>query len=67
MECLGLDLRVSRITTSDKWVKNLVQSLDIGHVNQVPNSPGVSRTITGLEFMIIDLHLTLPYLCRKLA
>ena len=62
MECLGLDLTVSRITTSDKRVKNLVKSLDIGHVNQIPNSPGVSRTITGLEFMTIDLTLTLPYL-----
>lgn len=66
MKCLGLDLRVPCITISDKRVENFVKSLDIGHVNQIPNSPGVSRTITGLVFMIIDLHLRLPHLCRKL-
>ena len=66
MRCLGLDLRVPCITISDKRVENFVKSLDIGHVNQIPNSPGVSRTITGLVFMIIDLHLRLPHLCRKL-
>ena len=66
MKCLGLDLRVPCITISDKRVENFVKSLDIGHVNQIPNSPGVSRTITGLVFMIIDLHLRLSHLCRKL-
>ena len=54
------------IAISDKRVENFVRSLDIGHVNQIPNAPGVSRTITGLVFMIIDLHLRLPYLFRKL-
>ena len=46
MKCLGLDLRVPCITISDKRVENF------GHVNQIPNAPGVSRTITGLVFMI---------------
>ncbi|CAH3162294.1 unnamed protein product, partial [Pocillopora meandrina] len=66
IKCLGLDLRVPNIAISDKRVENFVRSLDIGHVNQIPNAPGVSRTITGLVFMIIDLHLRLPYLFRKL-
>ena len=68
MECLGLDLRVPCITISDKGVEHFVRSLDIGHVNQIPNAPGVSRTITGLVFMIkiIDLHLRLPHLSHKL-
>ena len=66
MKCLGMDLRVPCITISDKRVENFVKSLDIGHVNQIPNLPGVSRTITGLVFMIIDLHLRLPHLSRKL-
>ena len=66
IKCLGLDLRVPNIAISDKQVENFVRSLDIGHVNQIPNAPGVSRTITGLVFMIIDLHLRLPYLFRKL-
>ena len=66
MKCLGLDLRVPCITISDKQVENFVRNLDIGHVNQIPNAPGVSRTITGLVFMIIDLHLRLPHLSHKL-
>lgn len=66
MKCLGLDLRVPWITISDKQVENFVRNLDIGHVNQIPNAPGVSRTITGLVFMIIDLHLRLPHLSHKL-
>ena len=66
MKCLGTDLRLPCITISDKKVENFVRSPDIGHVNQIPNSPGVSRTITGLVFMIIDLHLRLPHFCRKL-
>ena len=67
MKCLGLDLRVPCITISDKRVENFVKSLDIGHVNQIPNAPGVFRTITGLVFMVIDLHLRLPHLSRKLT
>lgn len=43
-----------------------MRNLDIGHVNKIPNAPGVSRTITGLVFMIIDLHLRLPHLSNKL-
>ena len=42
VKCLGTDLRVSCITTSDKKVENFVRTLDIGHVNQIPNSPGPS-------------------------
>ena len=66
MKCLGTDSRVPCITISDKRVEKFVQSLDIGHVNQIPNSPGVSRTITGLVFMIIDMDLRLPHLSRNL-
>ena len=29
--------------------------------------PGVTRKVTGLVFMIIDLHLRLPHLCRRLV
>ena len=42
IKCLGLDLRVPNIAISDKRVENFVRSLDIGHVNQIPNAPGVS-------------------------
>ena len=64
MKFLGTDLRVPCITISNKKVGNFVRT--VGHVNQIPNPPGVSRAITGLAFMIIDLHLRLPYLCCKL-
>ena len=67
MKCLGTDSTVPCVTISDKNVENFVVSLDIGHVNQIPNSPGVSREITGLVFMTIDFHLRLPHLCHKLG
>ena len=52
---------------SDAKVDNFVKSLDIGYVCQIPEiCPGVSRTVTGLVFMILDLHLRLPHLKRKL-
>ena len=44
-----------------------MKSLDIGFIIEVPNVPGVTRTVTGLVFMIIDLHLRLPYLFRQLV
>ena len=43
-----------------------MKSLDIGYVCQIPGCPGVSRTVTGLVFMILDFHLRLPHLKRKL-
>ncbi|RMX56019.1 hypothetical protein pdam_00024980 [Pocillopora damicornis] len=36
------------------------------NIGQIYNAPGVSRTITWLVSMIIDLHLRLPYLSHKL-
>ena len=44
-----------------------MKSLDIGHVCQISNYPGVSRTVTGLVFMILDLHLRLPPLQNDLS
>lgn len=43
-----------------------MKSLDISHVCQISNYPGVSRTVTGLLFMILDLHLRLPCLQKDL-
>jgi len=51
---------------SDSKVDSFVKSLDIGYVCQIPRYPGVSRTVTGLIFMIVDLHLRLPHLKKKL-
>ena len=47
-------------------VEKFVKSLDIGFVCEIPNTPGVSRTVTGLVFMILDLHLRLPHLSSQL-
>lgn len=45
----------------------LVKSLDIGYVCQIAKYPGDSRTVTGLVFMIFDLHLRLPHLQKELT
>ena len=57
IKCLGVDLRLPKLSSSDESVDRFVKSLDIGHVTQIPGVSGVSRTVTGLVFMIIDLHL----------
>lgn len=54
-------------SVSNSAVDAFVKSLDIGNVTQLSNVPGVSRTVTGLVFMIIDLHLRVPHLSRKLV
>ena len=65
IKCMGIDLRHPKGATG-KAVERLVNALDIGQVNQIPNVPGVSRTITGLVCMIADLHLRIPHLTNKL-
>ena len=67
MKCVGVDLHVPVNRISNESIEKFVQSLDIGHVNQIPNVPGVTRTVTGLVFMILDLHLRLPSLSHKLT
>ena len=66
VKVLGVDIRNNVGCISNERVDKFVKDLDIGHVNQIPNVPGVSRTVSGLVFMIIDLHLRLPYLAREL-
>jgi hypothetical protein len=67
VKCLGLDMQVSLSKVSDESVEKFVKTLDIGSVSQIPIVPGVTRTVTGLVFMIVDLHLRLPHLCRRLG
>ncbi len=67
IKCLGIDMQLSLNYISNEKVDKFVKSLDMGSVIQVPNVPGVTRTVTGLVFMIIDLHLRLPHLCRQLV
>ena len=67
IKCLGVDLRLPKLSFSADNVDKFVKRLDIGHVTQIPGVSGVSRTVTGLVFMIIDLHLRVPHLSRKLV
>ena len=67
MKVLGKDFKIAPAQISYESIHKLVKSLDIGHINQIPNVPGVTRTVSGLVFMIIDLHLRLPHLFRKLV
>ena len=62
VECLSLDMQVSLSEMSDENVEKFVKTPDIGSVSQIPNVPGVTRTVTVLAFMIVDLHLRLPHL-----
>ena len=57
-----MDAEIALPNVSDLKVDHFVKSLAIGHVCQISNYPGVSRTVTGLVFMILDLHLRLPCL-----
>lgn len=66
VKCMGIDLRIPR-PTSNAAVDKFVKELNIGTANQIPNAPGVTRTVTGLVFMIIDLHLRVPHLTKKLV
>jgi hypothetical protein len=66
INCLGLDLRYPQ-PLSSKTVDLFVKNLNIGHVEQIPGTSGVSRTITGLIFMIIDQHLRVQHLSKKLV
>lgn len=61
----GVNISVPRIA-SDEKVEKFVKSLDIGHASEIPNYSGVSRTVTGLVFMILDFHLCLSYLKNHL-
>ena len=61
-----MDLRLPK-SVSNCAVDAFVKALDIGDITELPNVAGVSRTATGLMLMILDLHLRVPHLCRKLV
>ena len=65
VSCAGVSVSLPRLASDDR-VDKFVKSLNIGYVTDIPNYPGVSRTVTGLVFMILDLHLGLPYLHSQL-
>lgn len=65
IKCVGVNISVPHIVSDEKLDK-FVNSLHIGHVSEIPNYSGVSRTVTGLVFIILDLHLHLPNLGERL-
>ena len=66
ISCAGVDLRLLK-SACNSAVEKFVNRLNIGHVTQLPGVAGVSRTITGLVFLIIDLHLRVPHLSKRLV
>ncbi|CAB3989988.1 Hypothetical predicted protein [Paramuricea clavata] len=67
LSVLGFDVQLSLSNVSYGSIEKFVKTLDIGCVCQIPDVSGVTRTITGLVFMIMDLNLKLPHLCRQLV
>jgi hypothetical protein len=67
VKCLVVDVEISPSRTSDQKIEKFVKSLDIGCVNQIPYVPRVTRIITGLVLIIIDLYLRLPHLFRQIV
>jgi len=66
ISCMGINLRLPK-SASNHAVDTFVKSLDIGHITQLPDVAGVSRTVTGLVFLMVDLHLRVPHLSKKLV
>ena len=61
---MGIDLRLPK-SACNSAVDKFVNSLDIGNVTQLPGVAGVSRTVTGLVFMMLDLHLRVSHLSKR--
>ena len=66
MQCLGINIRLPQ-AVSDKVVDKFVKDLNIGHCNQIPRTPDVTRTVTGFALMIMDLHFRAPHLAKKVT
>ena len=66
VNCMGIDLRLPK-SVSNCAEDAFVNALDIGDITELPIVAGVSKTGTGLVLMILDLHLRVPHLCRKLV
>ena len=65
VKCLDVDIALPKITSNEK-IDKFIKGLDIENILQISNYPGVSCTVTGLVFMILDLHLKLPRLAKQL-
>ena len=61
INCLGVDLRLPKLSFSDDNVDNFVKSLDICHITQIPGVSGVSLTVTGLLVNIKTSYSQMPW------
>ena len=60
----NLDIKTKSI--SHKSLDLFVKNLDIGQLHQIEGHAGVSRTVTALTTMIVDLNLKIPSLNKSL-
>lgn len=61
----NMQITMPELVSLDK-LDLFAKSIDIGHVNLVPSGIGVTRTFVSLVIMIVDIHLRLPHLAKKL-
>ena len=62
----GKVIKLFERTLSDNAVQKFICSLDIGDIHPIPGFCGVTRTVTALTTMMLDLHLSVPSLFQKL-
>ena len=62
----NLQVRLPKLVSLDKLDK-FVKGVDIGNVNMIPSCVGVSRSLVSLVIMMVDLHLRLPCLRKRLV
>ena len=61
-----MDAEIALPNVSDLKVDHFVKSLDIGHVCQISQYPGVSRTVTGLVFYDSELAFAIASFTQTL-
>ncbi|KAI8493299.1 hypothetical protein Bbelb_293030 [Branchiostoma belcheri] len=61
----GIDITSIRQLSHGK-LDRFVKSIDVGQIHNLPREVGVTRSVTGLVHMIVDLHLRVPHLAKQL-
>ncbi|KAI8503262.1 hypothetical protein Bbelb_190830 [Branchiostoma belcheri] len=62
----GVDVSCMRQLSHNK-LDMFVKAIDIGHLHHIPRELGVTRSVTALVHMIVDLHLRVPHLEKQLC
>lgn len=61
IKCCDAEISLPKIV-SDFKVDRFVKSLDIGTLSPIPNYSGLSRTLTGLVYMLLNSYIETPRL-----